>query len=120
MNFDDAYNLIHEVKCPPFEFYAACFDCGDGQPCTDDKHVWYLEAWMWRMDTELGRMSWGHGGRQLIDGAMTDDAIVKACLVACFRYAEHEVREAFTWRGRRVFDPHMPVLTLWKVAPDVC
>lgn len=117
--FSEACDLIREVKCPPFEFYAACIECGDGMACEDEKHFWYLEAWTYRMDNKLGRMGWGHGGRQLIDGSMNDDLIVKTCLVACFKYVEHEVREAFSWRGRRVFDPHMPVATLWKVASDV-
>jgi hypothetical protein len=45
---------------------------------------------------------------------MPDDVVVKRFFVACRDYAEHEVREAFTWRGRRVLGPHVPLQTMWE------
>lgn len=78
-----------------------------------------LQACLWRMDTDTGAWGWGYGGLQFIPEDATEDAIIKRCFVAARDYSEHEVREAFTYKGRRVFDPHQSIASLWEISRDV-
>ncbi len=75
-----------------------------------------MQACLWREDTDTGKMGWGYGGLQYLPDDVTEDAIVKRCFVAVRDYAEHEVREAFTYKGRRVLDPHQSIENLWEIS----
>lgn len=47
---------------------------------------------------------------------LTEDAIVKTALAAALQAEEHECREAFTYKGVRLFDPHLTVQKLMEAA----
>ena len=47
---------------------------------------------------------------------MTTSEVVRTAFMACSAYDEHELREAFEWRGRRVFSPHLDVRALAEVS----
>lgn len=47
---------------------------------------------------------------------MTASEVVRTAFMACLAYEEHELREFFTWRGARVFGPHLDVEALVEVA----
>lgn len=47
---------------------------------------------------------------------LTEDSLVKTALAAALQAEEHECREAFTYKGVRLFDPHLSVQKLMEVA----
>lgn len=119
MRFSELIALIDEVECKPFEFEIVCIQCSE-QPnwigCVAFTHTWFVRAMLWRQDTHTGDWGWGAGGRYLIDDKMSTGEAVKKMFVAARDYAEHEVREAFHWRGRRILGPHIDLNVLWGVA----
>lgn len=50
-----------------------------------------------------------HGRLWFIFGTVTEDALVKTALAAALQAEEHECREALTYQGVRLFDPHTPI-----------
>lgn len=77
---------------------------------------WFLQIEAVRPDTYTGQTSTGHGGRGYVTRSSSRSDLVR-CAFGLFRaYMEHEAREAFTYRGRRVFGPHMDIDNLWSVA----
>ncbi len=47
---------------------------------------------------------------------MTKSEVVQTAFKAVMTAEEHETREAFKYRGRSVFGPHLDVDTLWEVS----
>jgi hypothetical protein len=107
MSPDQIRDVIYQVSCPPFGFVTSELD-----------GIVYLQAKVWRVDVYSQYEGYGYGGVQAITSDMTEDAIVKRCFVAARDYAEHEVRENFLWKGRRVFDPHQPLQNLWEISRE--
>jgi hypothetical protein len=106
--------IVDGVKCPPYEF----------DVWQIDQNYYGLYARLWRQDTNTGEWGWGRGGLHIIESSGQVDspsvsAIVKRCFVAARDYSEHEVREAFTYNGRRVLDPHQSIESLWEISRDV-
>lgn len=102
--------IIDRIKCPPYEF-----ELTKGGPAS---RVVLLQARLWRRDTNTGVEGYGYGGFHAIPVGAPPDAIVKRCFVAARDYAEHEVREAFTYKGRRVLDPHQTIQSLWEISRE--
>lgn len=50
-----------------------------------------------------------HGRSWWIVGPVTEGALVKTALAAALQAEEHECREAFTYQGVRLFDPHTTI-----------
>jgi hypothetical protein len=69
-----------------------------------------------RRDIVTGIDGWGWSGKYRVSKHATDSEIVQAVFGLYKGYLEHEARETFEWRGRRVFGPHMDVRALWEVA----
>ena len=76
----------------------------------------YLQISCQRPDTVTGVMGTGYSGKTYLSPHMSDSEIVQAAFGLFKGYWEHEAREAFKWRGRRVFGPHMDVNAVWEVA----
>ncbi len=115
LGWGDLCYLWKSIECPPFEFEIGCAECGlecSGNP----DHLWYVEACLMRTDTLDGTYSRGRGGRIYFDSTTEYDTVVKKFFVAARDYAEHEVREAFKWNGKRILGPHTPIFRLAEVA----
>jgi hypothetical protein len=67
---------------------------------------WFIRAEHVRPDRDTGEPGTGTGRRWFIEQGSTVDAIVKTALSALLALAEHEVREALLYCGKRPFDPH--------------
>lgn len=72
-----------------------------------------------RPDTYTGEYGTGRGGQRLLFPGQTDSSIVRTALAAFLAYEEHEVREAFTYRGKRIYGPHVDVDALVEVADRI-
>src|SRR5687768_10396222 len=79
----------------------------------------YLQIRCWRKDVITGEMGWGHGGKAYLSEHATDNELVQTIFGLYKSYWEHEARETFKWRGRRVFGPHISTEALWTVANQV-
>lgn len=55
-----------------------------------------------------------HGRSWFISDPVTEDSLVKTALAAALQTEEHECREAFTYRGVRLFDPHTSINKLME------
>jgi hypothetical protein len=80
---------------------------------------YYFQIQCWRKDVITGEMGWGHGGKAYLSEHMTDSELVQTAFGLYKGYWEHEARENFEWRGRRVFGPHISTEALWEAAPHV-
>lgn len=86
------------------------------KPFTDAEGGWYYQIECERPDTFTGVMGKGHGGKARLGVHMTQNELVQ-CAWGLFRgYFEHEAREGFQWKGRRIFGPHIDSDALWEVA----
>lgn len=105
---DRVQRILDLIECEPYRFKFYELSGGQG----------FLVAQLYRPDTHTGRMGWGEGGPEFITGAMSDDTIAKRTFVAAIKYSEHEVREAWKYKGKRVLGPHVPLDTLVEVLDE--
>lgn len=56
------------------------------------------------------------GRKWLISEHMTEGEIVQTCLMAFLAAEEHEAREAFTYKGKTIFGPHLSIDNLIAIA----
>ena len=80
---------------------------------------WYYQIQCWRMDVITGIWDWGFGGKAYLSPHASDNELVQTIFGLYKGYWEHESRESFMWRGRRVFGPHIATQALWDVARRV-
>lgn len=80
---------------------------------------WFYQIQCWRKDAITGEMGLGYGGKAYLSPHATDSELVQTIFGLYKGYWEHEARETFTWRGRRIFGPHLNVEALWSIARKV-
>lgn len=76
----------------------------------------YLQVQCWRPDSITGEYDWGKGGKLHLSIHMTDQEIVQNAFGLYKAYEEHECREFFTYRGKRIYGPHISLEALLEVA----
>lgn len=88
-----------------------------------DKEVpngrFYFQIFCWRTDVITGKPGYGYGGKAYLSEHASDSELVQTIFGLYKGYWEHEARESFQWRGRRVFGPHIATEALWDVARRV-
>jgi hypothetical protein len=99
------------------------FEIDLGMDCTvrvgvDEPRV-FVQIKCWRRDVITGEMGYGYGGKAWPSEHSTQNEIVQMVFGLYKSYWEHEARETFQWRGRRVFGPHISTEALWEVARRV-
>lgn len=57
------------------------------------------------------------GGKYYVSQHSTRAEVVQKCLVAAVQFAEHEIREGFTYSKLAVFHPHHSLADLCDIAP---
>jgi hypothetical protein len=80
---------------------------------------WYFQIQCEREDVITGEWGTGYGGKAYLSEHMTDSELVQVIFGLYKSYVEHEARETFHYKGRRVFGPHVDVNALWEVARRV-
>lgn len=96
---------------------APTFDIRIGQDGDEGRYFFQIQCW--RRDVITGDMGWGFGGKAYLSEHATDSELVGVIFGLYKSYMEHEARETFTFRGRRVYGPHINVEALWEVARRV-
>lgn len=79
----------------------------------------YFQISCERPDAITGVMGTGRSGKAFLSQHMTSSELVQVAFGLYKGYWEHEAREMFKWRGRRVFGPHISTEALWEVARRV-
>lgn len=134
-SFEEFAAIASDVQCAPYEFRVGCFQCIQEELAavrTDihlhpiigviandvcdrpTSHIWFVQACLWRTDIATGFEGWGFGSQLVVRPQMTTHEVVRKFFVAARDYSEHEVREAFLWRGRQILGPHVGVDVLWE------
>lgn len=80
---------------------------------------YFYQIQCWRKDAITGEMGYGYGGKAYLSEHATDSELVQTIFGLYKAYYEHESRETFQWRGRRVFGPHISTEALWEIARRV-
>lgn len=81
---------------------------------------YYYQIKCYREDAiEPGVWDWGYGGKATLSPHATDSELVQTVFGLYKGYCEHEARETFQWRDRRVFGPHMKIEALHSVARKI-
>lgn len=80
----------------------------------DDTRPW-LQVRFEDQCTATGAQSVQHGRKWMLSVHMSKSEIVQTALKAVLTAVEHEAREAFTYRGKRIFGPHFDVEELAKL-----
>lgn len=97
--------IVSDVKFFDREFYVTAK--GDG---------YLLQLQYNDLDVETGRMERQHGRKWYVSPYSTKSEIVRSVLKACLTSMEHITREHFTFRGQRIFGPHLDVDNLVELA----
>lgn len=84
---------------------------------SDGRH--YVQISFLRPDIVTGVLGWGRSGKRYVSEHMCKSEFVAMCMGAVLALEEHEAREMFRYRGRRIFGPHIDVDALWEVARRV-
>ena len=84
-----------------------------------DGERYYFQIRCYRQDVITGEMGFGYGGKAYLSPHATDSELVQTVFGLYKGYWEHEARETFKWRDRRVFGPHISTEALWEVARRV-
>lgn len=86
---------------------------------SEERGEHFVQIACWRMDVITKKMDWGYGGKAWPSVHASDSEIVQMIFGLYKGYWEHEARETFEWRGRRVFGPHISTEALWDIARRV-
>lgn len=76
----------------------------------------YIQVKCYRPCVYTGEWEHGYGGKIYLSPHMTDGEIVRKAFQAFLGYEEHECREFFTYKGARVFGPHIHIDALVEAA----
>jgi hypothetical protein len=80
---------------------------------------YFIQIQCYRRDVITGEMGFGRGGKYHLSEFQTKSEIVQMIFGAYKAYWEHEARENFQYRGRRVFGPHIDVDAQWEASKKV-
>ena len=76
----------------------------------------YIQVQFWAVDVDTGEGTLMRGRKWDLSEHMTETEIVCTAFKAIFAAMDHEVREMFTYKGRKIFNPHTSVQSLIDLA----
>lgn len=100
-------NLLKEIGFELGDRYR--FDVVDGQTNVYGTVEHFLQAWYLEPDTYTKKMDIQYTRKWLISPDATDSQIVQTAFKCVLTSAEHRCREAFKYKGVRVYGPHYDV-----------
>lgn len=60
-------------------------------------------------DADTGTLEWQYGRKYRLSKHMTEGEVVQTMFAAALAAEEHEARESFLYRSKRVFNPHLSI-----------
>lgn len=82
----------------------------------DENDQVYIQVQARRLDIVTNEMGWGKGGLFYVSYTATEQQIVQATFGLFKAYEEHECRERFTYKGKRIYGPHISLEALLEIA----
>ena len=70
-----------------------------------------------QLPSEGAAIPW-RGRKWLLSDHMTEGEVVQTCLMAVLAAEEHEAREAFEYKGKAIFGPHLSMDQLLTIADE--
>ena len=107
MNDAQLATILKSIECSPYFILSGVM--GDG---------WFIQVRMMSTCVVSGQQEMQSGGKLYVSPHCEHGELVRKIFLACVSFAEHETRESFHYRGRRVFGPHIDVNALWHAATD--
>jgi hypothetical protein len=108
MTPDYARGILRDVKYKDWRF-----DVIEGEG------VFFLQVWFDAEDLVTGELDIQRGRKWYLSSFMRKSEVVMTAFKAIMTAEEHEVREGFRYRGRRVFSPHISIDALWDACHKV-
>lgn len=94
--------LVKQIEYKNWKFHIGTDGCNY---CGETGRAWLQVQWP-AQDTYSYRMEMQKGRKWLLSEHMTDSEVILTALKAVITAEEHEVRETFQYRGKRIFHPH--------------
>lgn len=94
-------DLIAEVVCGQFDFHVSVYN---GTP--------YLQIVFEAPDAETGEVKIQYCRKWTLQYTMCDTEVIRTAYKAAEAAVIHELQESFTYRGARVYDPHLNINAL--------
>jgi hypothetical protein len=98
LTLDEVRAVLAEVSCPGRELFVEEAPGG-----------FHLQVRCQAPDADTGRPAVQHGRKWWLARSADRSEIVRTAFKAVLTWQEHEAREQFTYRGARVFGPHLDV-----------
>jgi len=98
MTLAEIQAVLRDVRFPLYVFHAEA--CGDR---------YWLQATFFAPCSETGETKRQHTRKWYVSNQATVSEVVQTALKCTLASVEHEAREAFEYRGRRIFGPHFDV-----------
>ena len=80
---------------------------------------WYVQISFLRPDIVTGESGWGKSGKRYVSPHMCKSEFVALCMGTVLALEEHEARENFKYRNRRIYGPHIDVDALYEAARHI-
>lgn len=98
------------LKSVEFNDYSLFVTCRSG--------VLYLQASWMEVCSVYGHQKTQYSRQWMLHPNMTKSEVIQTAFKLCLTAAEHEVREAFKYKGARIFGPHFDVEALVGICDD--
>lgn len=111
MTLEEARAVVADVAFPGYRFRV--------EPLGSGAEHFYLQAHFDAPDVDAPDQVETQATRKwLVSRHMTRSELVQTALKCVLTSVEHEAREQFAYRGRRVFGPHLSVEVLARIADE--
>jgi hypothetical protein len=101
-------NILKDVNYLDWTFYVG----------VDDTRT-YLQIRFNGIDSYTHQTETQFGRKWMLSPFMTKNEIVQTAFKAIMTAVEHETRENFLYRNRRIFGPHLDVDALWEMSTHI-
>jgi hypothetical protein len=85
----------------------------------DDNGRMFLQIKFWDVDNDTGKLELQSCRKWMLSEHMTKSEVVLTAWKAVQAAVEHEAREKFLYKGRRVFGPHIDLDAMWAVSTNL-
>lgn len=110
LSYQDLVLILSDIKA---DFQGKHFEIFNG----NHKGRWWVQVGTERPDCDdPSKFEIGKSGKAYVSSHSTDDEIVKKVFGLCMAYVEHEMREGYYYKGKRIFGPHITLEALMEVA----
>ncbi len=106
MTYEGLLRILFNIKILDRKFEITSIVILDGRsPHT----AWFIQVTYMEADVDTGEVTAQRAREWLIKPTMTEGDVVRTAYAAVRRSYEHVISEQFTYKGKRVFGPHIDI-----------